>query len=205
MQMEALLEEKELWDIVIGTEPIPTTGPNLKAMKAYVWRGRLRRQKWSFTLTNPNSLMLALTLPKKSGTILPISIVLVVLVLSLPCAENSSKAILHHTSPGFPSQVRTCPNRFFTFYCCSEPQTEHLVWSPPLRHCPNLWPNLGPICSGSGSNLSSGPDYGSTNLSVSDICHSTDGPFGWTWSDRGQCQHWVSRHGTLAGIAGTHK
>jgi len=36
MQMEALLEEKELWDIVTGTEPVPTTGPNSKAMKAYV-------------------------------------------------------------------------------------------------------------------------------------------------------------------------
>jgi hypothetical protein len=27
MQMEALLEEKELWDIVTGTEPVPTPGP----------------------------------------------------------------------------------------------------------------------------------------------------------------------------------
>jgi hypothetical protein len=43
--MEALLEEKELWDIVTGTEPIPTTGPNLKAMKAYVWKGKVAKAK----------------------------------------------------------------------------------------------------------------------------------------------------------------
>ena len=40
MQMEALLEEKELWDVVTGDEPVPTTGPTSKAMKNYV-----RKQK----------------------------------------------------------------------------------------------------------------------------------------------------------------
>jgi len=45
MQMEALLEEKELWDIVTGTEPVPTTGPNSKAMKAYVQKGKVAKAK----------------------------------------------------------------------------------------------------------------------------------------------------------------
>jgi len=45
MQMEALLEEKELWDIVTGTEPVPTTGPNSKAMKAYVRKGKVAKVK----------------------------------------------------------------------------------------------------------------------------------------------------------------
>jgi hypothetical protein len=45
MQMEALREEKELWDIVTGTEPVPTTGPNLKAMKAYIWKGKVAKAK----------------------------------------------------------------------------------------------------------------------------------------------------------------
>jgi hypothetical protein len=45
MQMEALLEEKELWDIVTGTEPVPTTGPNSKAMKAYVRKGKVAKAK----------------------------------------------------------------------------------------------------------------------------------------------------------------
>jgi hypothetical protein len=45
MQMEALLEEKELWDIVTGTKPVPTTGPNSKAMKAYVQQGKVTKAK----------------------------------------------------------------------------------------------------------------------------------------------------------------
>jgi hypothetical protein len=45
MQMEALLEEKELWDIVTGDEPLPTSGPNSKAMKAYVRKQKLAKAK----------------------------------------------------------------------------------------------------------------------------------------------------------------
>ena len=45
MQMEALLDEKELWDIVTGTEPVPTTGPNSKTMKAYVRKGKVAKAK----------------------------------------------------------------------------------------------------------------------------------------------------------------
>jgi len=44
MQMEVLLEEK-LWDIVMGTEPVPTTGPNLRGMKAYVWKEKSVKAK----------------------------------------------------------------------------------------------------------------------------------------------------------------
>jgi hypothetical protein len=45
MQMEALLEEKELWDIVTGTKPVPTTSPNSKAMKAYIRKGKVAKVK----------------------------------------------------------------------------------------------------------------------------------------------------------------
>jgi hypothetical protein len=40
MQMEALLEEKELWNIVKGTEPVSTSGLNSKAMKSYIYLKR---------------------------------------------------------------------------------------------------------------------------------------------------------------------
>jgi hypothetical protein len=33
--MEALFEEKELWDVVSGDETMPTLGPNLKAVQAF--------------------------------------------------------------------------------------------------------------------------------------------------------------------------
>lgn len=45
MQMEALLEEKELWDVVTGDEPVPTTGPTSKAMKNYVRKQKSARAK----------------------------------------------------------------------------------------------------------------------------------------------------------------
>ena len=45
MQMEALLEEKELWDIVQGTEHVPNTGPNSKPMKSYIQKEKLQKQK----------------------------------------------------------------------------------------------------------------------------------------------------------------
>jgi hypothetical protein len=45
MQMEALLEEKELWDIVQGTEHVPNTGPNLKPMKSYIQKGKVAKAK----------------------------------------------------------------------------------------------------------------------------------------------------------------
>ena len=45
MQMEALLEKKELWDIVAGTEPVPITGPNLRAMKAYIQKEKCVKAK----------------------------------------------------------------------------------------------------------------------------------------------------------------
>ena len=45
MQMEALLEEKELWDIVQGTEHVPSTDPNLKPMKSYIWKGKVVKAK----------------------------------------------------------------------------------------------------------------------------------------------------------------
>lgn len=41
MQMEALLEEKELWDIVQGTEHVPNTGPNSKLVSLIFRRGKL--------------------------------------------------------------------------------------------------------------------------------------------------------------------
>jgi len=43
--MEALLEEKELWDVVTGDEPLPTSGPNSRAMKAYVQKQKLAKAK----------------------------------------------------------------------------------------------------------------------------------------------------------------
>lgn len=45
MQMEALLEEKELWDVVTGDEPPPTTGPNSKSYKAYHRKAKLAKAK----------------------------------------------------------------------------------------------------------------------------------------------------------------
>jgi len=45
MQMEALLKEKELWDTVTGDKPLPTSGPNSKAMKAYVRKQKLAKVK----------------------------------------------------------------------------------------------------------------------------------------------------------------
>jgi Domain of unknown function (DUF4219) len=45
MQMEALLEEKELWDIVQGTEHVPNTGPNSKPMKSYIRKGKVAKAK----------------------------------------------------------------------------------------------------------------------------------------------------------------
>lgn len=45
MQMEALLEEKELWDVVSGTEIAPTTGPNSKASKAFARKLKLAKAK----------------------------------------------------------------------------------------------------------------------------------------------------------------
>jgi len=45
MQMEVLLEEKEHWDIVTGIEPVFTTDPNSKAMKAYVQKGKVAKAK----------------------------------------------------------------------------------------------------------------------------------------------------------------
>jgi hypothetical protein len=45
IKMEALLEEKELWDIVSGNETMPTTGPNSKATKAFLRKQRLARAK----------------------------------------------------------------------------------------------------------------------------------------------------------------
>jgi len=86
-QMEALLEEKELWDTVIGNDPIPATGPNLKPMKSY---RNLQRQRSFFTLTTPNFPMPVLTLQRRFGTI---SITFIVLVVSAP---DSFPAAMEH-------------------------------------------------------------------------------------------------------------
>jgi gag-polypeptide of LTR copia-type/Zinc knuckle len=45
MQMEALLEEKEVWEIVTGDEKAPTTAPTSKAMKLYVRRHKIAKAK----------------------------------------------------------------------------------------------------------------------------------------------------------------
>jgi len=45
IKMEALLEEKELWDVVSGNEVTPTTGPNSKTTKAFLRKQRLARAK----------------------------------------------------------------------------------------------------------------------------------------------------------------
>jgi hypothetical protein len=90
MQMGALLEEKELWDIVTGTKPVPTTGPNLKAMKAYVWKGKVAKAKIILHLDKSQLPHVCSILPKRSGTTSLVFIALTVLALSLPCAENSS-------------------------------------------------------------------------------------------------------------------
>ena len=56
-------------------------------------------------------------------------------------------------------QVWTHLNGFFIFTHTSNPKLD--IGSGSYRH-PNFWPDLGPIHPGSGLNLSSGPDYGST-------------------------------------------
>ncbi|RDB31020.1 hypothetical protein Hypma_000182 [Hypsizygus marmoreus] len=45
IKMEALLVEKDLWDVVAGTEVMPTTGPNSKTTKAFVRKQKLARAK----------------------------------------------------------------------------------------------------------------------------------------------------------------
>lgn len=45
MQMEALLEEQDLWDVVSGVETRPLFGPNSKQVKAFVRKQRLARAK----------------------------------------------------------------------------------------------------------------------------------------------------------------
>ena len=45
IKMEALLKEKELWDVVSSDEVIPTTGPNSKTTKAFLQKQRLARAK----------------------------------------------------------------------------------------------------------------------------------------------------------------
>ena len=57
----------------------------------------------------------------------------------------------------FFGQVRTCPNAFGTFSATSDPEPN--VGSSPLPELMTGLANWVP----SGSNLSSGPDYGSTN------------------------------------------
>jgi len=43
IQVEAVLEEKEVWDIVSGDEVAPMTGPNSKTFKSFVKRARLAK------------------------------------------------------------------------------------------------------------------------------------------------------------------
>jgi hypothetical protein len=45
IKMEALLEEKELWDVVSGDETMPATGPNSKLAKAFRRKQRLAHAK----------------------------------------------------------------------------------------------------------------------------------------------------------------
>ena len=45
IKMEALLEEKDLWEVISGEEDEPTTGPSSKSMKAYRRKECLARAK----------------------------------------------------------------------------------------------------------------------------------------------------------------
>jgi Domain of unknown function (DUF4219) len=38
IKMEALLDEKELWDLVSGDETMPLSSPNSKAVKTFKWK-----------------------------------------------------------------------------------------------------------------------------------------------------------------------
>ncbi|KAG0704328.1 hypothetical protein DFH29DRAFT_997633 [Suillus ampliporus] len=58
MQMEALLDEQDLWDVVNGTETKPNIGPNAKATKTLIRKQWLTKAKSFFTSPLPNSLML---------------------------------------------------------------------------------------------------------------------------------------------------
>ena len=52
IQMEALLDEQDLWDVVNGTETMPNLGPNSKAVKAFIRKQRLARAKILLYLSN---------------------------------------------------------------------------------------------------------------------------------------------------------
>ncbi|PPQ79181.1 hypothetical protein CVT26_000454 [Gymnopilus dilepis] len=45
LQMEALLESKELFGVIDGSEPMPTTGPNSAKFKAFLKKQRLARSQ----------------------------------------------------------------------------------------------------------------------------------------------------------------
>jgi Domain of unknown function (DUF4219) len=45
IKMEALLDEKELWDLVSGDETMPLSGPNSKAIKTFKRKQQLAHAK----------------------------------------------------------------------------------------------------------------------------------------------------------------
>ncbi|KAG0700550.1 hypothetical protein DFH29DRAFT_762368, partial [Suillus ampliporus] len=51
MQMEALLDEQDLWDVVNGTETKPNLRPNAKAMKTFICKQRLAKAKITLHLS----------------------------------------------------------------------------------------------------------------------------------------------------------
>jgi len=52
IQMGALLDEQDLWDVVNGTETMPNLRLNLKAVKAFIHKQQLARVKILLCLSN---------------------------------------------------------------------------------------------------------------------------------------------------------
>ncbi|OJA12956.1 hypothetical protein AZE42_11325 [Rhizopogon vesiculosus] len=52
IQMEALLDEQDLWDVVNGTETMPNFGPHSKVVKVFICKQQLVRAKILLYLSN---------------------------------------------------------------------------------------------------------------------------------------------------------
>ena len=87
--MEALLIEKDLWDVVNGTEVHPTGSVNSKAVCAFVKNSRLLKPKLSSILNRLSFHMLGMKTQQRSGKVLNRSFVPMGLLLVSPFIGSS--------------------------------------------------------------------------------------------------------------------